>query len=225
VAYCQGMNFVAARLLEACGGEEEPAFWVLVGVAQQFAMGEVWSPGLRRLNFCFFALGRLLRDRAPALHAHFQAEEVAVGMFAARWFVTLFAGGRALGPRAQLRLWDAFLVEKWAVVFQTALALLQHFEARLLTLDFEGILHLLRTPLAHLLLPAATAGGEGGAAGTDGVQEEEEGSHAAKGNGGSHAASTTGGDPSEAVVVAALGRPIDQRQLVELEAEYHLNDF
>jgi len=57
------------------------------------------------------------------------------------------------------------------------------------------------------------------------VQEEEEGSHTAKGNGGSHAASTTGGDPSEAVVVAALGRPIDQRQLVELEAEYHLNDF
>jgi hypothetical protein len=50
------MNFVALALLEAADGNEEYAFWCLVGLSEKLAMEGVWCPGLHRLEFALFAL-------------------------------------------------------------------------------------------------------------------------------------------------------------------------
>ena len=34
----QGMNFVALALLEACGGDDENAFWILAGMCENLEL-------------------------------------------------------------------------------------------------------------------------------------------------------------------------------------------
>ncbi|CAN0209230.1 unnamed protein product, partial [Hapterophycus canaliculatus] len=90
VSYCQGMNFVALALLEACGGDDENAFWILAGMCENLELEGLWCQGLERLDLCFFSLARLLRRHCPSLRQHLADEGVELSMFTSRWFVTLF---------------------------------------------------------------------------------------------------------------------------------------
>ena len=71
VRYCQGMNMVAALLLKVTNSDEEAAFWLLVGMCDQYFLDEMWADGMPRLKLCFHVLERLIEMRTPEFHAHF----------------------------------------------------------------------------------------------------------------------------------------------------------
>ncbi|CAM9969672.1 unnamed protein product [Choristocarpus tenellus] len=104
VSYCQGMNFVALTLLEVCHGDEETAFLILVGMCERLDLEGMWWQGLQRLEFCFFALDRLLMWYAPSLQEHLRDEGVSLGMFTGRWFVTLFTSHDVFGRRTSRKV-------------------------------------------------------------------------------------------------------------------------
>lgn len=169
--YCQGMNTCVALLLMVTKNDEEAAFWLLVGLAEECGMREVWMEGMPRLKACFAVFDRLLRIRTPGLHAHFLETGVHVAMFSSKWFVTLYANLDTLPPQAVLRVWDVFLVEGWSVIFGVAVSLIEMLEGQLRDLDLEDILRLVQNPRAALLA-CSTTRADGG---SRREKEEEEG--------------------------------------------------
>lgn len=152
VGYCQGMAFVAAVvLMVAPEAQAYQIFCALMrdGEGDDAALG-VGRHGMRQLYRSGFPLLQTLlaelesqiRSLLPALAAHLQANDVHVGMFASRWFLTLFV--HQLPPPLLLRVWDFFMVRGWAVMVQVAVALLHQEQGALLKLDLEGILLLLK---------------------------------------------------------------------------------
>ncbi|CAM9888635.1 unnamed protein product, partial [Phaeothamnion confervicola] len=201
VTYLQGMNFVAQTLLEISGNREDVAFALLAGLCDRAGMDGVWCQGLHRLEFCFFALGKLLDRQAPTLATHLRAEGVRLDMFASRWFVTLFTTYDVFGHGTVLKVLDIFLAELWPFLFQLALAVLLELQPRLLRLDLEGIMRLMQLPRARLFgvshhrVLSATAGS------ADSLCERIR---------------------ADALLATALALPVDEETLRDLEAEYHL---
>lgn len=52
--------------------DEEMAFWLLVGMCDQFHLDGMWADGMPRLKLCFHVLDRLIEMRMPSLYQHFQ---------------------------------------------------------------------------------------------------------------------------------------------------------
>eukprot|EP00752_Nemacystus_decipiens_P002242 g2125.t1 len=150
VSYCQGMNFVALALLEACGGDDENAFWILAGMCENLELEGLWCQGLERLDLCFFSLDRLLRRHCPTLRQHLSDEGVELSMFTSRWFVTLFTSTDVFGRGTSRKILDMFMVEGWPLLFKMSLGVLLEMRPLLEPADMEGILKVTKFPRAHL---------------------------------------------------------------------------
>eukprot|EP00903_Cladosiphon_okamuranus_P015270 g14111.t1 len=150
VSYCQGMNFVALALLEACGGDDENAFWILAGMCENLELEGLWCQGLERLDLCFFSLDKLLRRHCPTLRQHLSDEGVELSMFTSRWFVTLFTSTDVFGRGTSRKILDMFMVEGWPLLFKMSLGVLLEMRPLLEPADMEGILKVTKFPRAHL---------------------------------------------------------------------------
>ena len=130
IGYCQGMNFVGSFCLETAREREEDAFWLFATLVARLGLLDMYAPGMRRLQLCFFQLERLLLWHAPALHEHLHALQIVPELYATSWFVTLFTDFALLPKRAVDELWDQIVArdgapqQQWGLVFATLLWLL-----------------------------------------------------------------------------------------------------
>lgn len=108
VGYCQGLNFVAATLLQLL--DEQSAFVVFCGLLERLPK-DLYSCDPERLADCRLAqqegVRRLLRAERPELFAHMDAVDLDLNLFLPRWLTCLFAS--VLPTPATLRLWDFVL--------------------------------------------------------------------------------------------------------------------
>lgn len=187
VGYCQGMDYIAAHVLdhvkksneaklmaragrsyrtsdEDDDGEEgapsptrtrasaatrvevETAFWMLVGLFENYGLRQMFSPGLDRLHLNCFQCQRLFEIGMPALAEHFGEEKVMVEMFIVGWFQTLYLYLNVM-PRETLdRIWDIFLFENnWKIMLRVALALLQLSEEHIIGKPIDEVMQFLNT--------------------------------------------------------------------------------
>ena len=153
VGYIQGMGFVAGMLLVYM--REETAFWTLQALTAEprFDMGRMWAPGLSRYKEALAVFSALVATHLPALAGHLAAEGVEHMMYASEWLMTLFTYSFPFATAT--RVWDAFLVEGWKVVFRVALAMLKLHEAALMELPFDQLLPALKKRLPRTVPPAA----------------------------------------------------------------------
>lgn len=126
--------------------EVETAFWMLVGLFENYGLRQMFSPGLDRLHQYCFQCQRLFEIGMPALAEHFEEEKVMVEMFIVGWFQTLFLYLNVL-PRESLdRIWDIFLFENnWKIMLRVALALLQLSEEHILGKRIDDVMQFLNT--------------------------------------------------------------------------------
>jgi len=156
LGYCQGMNFVAAFLLQHL--PEQDAYWLYYKVMQDSAwnLRRFYVNGLHGLLVCKFQFARLFDLFLPRLSAHFRAQEVHADLFV-EWLLTLFTFPSF--PRrsgALERLWDLLLVSRGLkFLFRFALAILAQAEDTLLAYEFEQILFYIKAlPDDGILDPA-----------------------------------------------------------------------
>ena len=129
-------------LLDACGEDEVKAFWVLSGLVDGYDMNEMWKRGMKQLDFCFYALEKMMERFLPELREFFEREGIKLGMFASRWFLTVFCSEDVVTSEVRKKVWDIFMMEKWGVVFATSVSILTLVEGDCLKSDFEGCLKL-----------------------------------------------------------------------------------
>uniref|UniRef100_A0A8C6SH10 TBC1 domain family member 4 n=1 Tax=Neogobius melanostomus TaxID=47308 RepID=A0A8C6SH10_9GOBI len=147
VGYCQGISFVAGVLLLHMS--EEQAFDMLKFLMYDLGIRRQYRPDMISLQIQMYQLSRLLHDYHRGLYNHFEEHEICPSLYAAPWFLTLFASQFPLGFVS--RLFDFVFAQGTEAIFKVALCLLSNHESEIVQCDnFESIVDYLKTTLPSL---------------------------------------------------------------------------
>ncbi|XP_012719800.2 TBC1 domain family member 4 isoform X5 [Fundulus heteroclitus] len=147
VGYCQGISFVAGVLLLHM--REEQAFDMLKFFMYDLGIRRQYKPDMVSLQVQMYQLSRLLHDYHRDLYNHLEEYEIGPSLYAAPWFLTLFASQFPLGFVS--RIFDFVFVQGTEVIFKVALCLLSSHEGEIVECDsFESIVDYLKTTLPSL---------------------------------------------------------------------------
>ncbi|CAJ1079752.1 TBC1 domain family member 4 isoform X2 [Xyrichtys novacula] len=147
VGYCQGISFVAGVLLLHMS--EEQAFDMLKFLMYDLGIRQQFRPDMISLQIQMYQLSRLLHDYHRELYNHFEEHEICPSLYAAPWFLTLFASQFPLGFVS--RIFDFVFSQGTGVIFKVALCLLSSHEKEIVECDsFESIVDYLKTTLPTL---------------------------------------------------------------------------
>ncbi|KAM4048116.1 TBC1 domain family member 4 isoform 2-T2 [Anomaloglossus baeobatrachus] len=141
VGYCQGISFVAGVLLLHMS--EQQAFEMLKFLMYDLAFRKQYRPDMMSLQIQMYQLSRLLHDYHRDLYNHLEENEISPSLYAAPWFLTLFASQFPLGFVA--RVFDIIFVQGTEVIFKVALSLLSNNKECIMACDsFENIVDFLK---------------------------------------------------------------------------------
>ncbi|XP_011487613.1 TBC1 domain family member 4 isoform X4 [Oryzias latipes] len=147
VGYCQGISFVAGVLLLHMS--EDQAFDMLKFLMYDLGIRRQYRPDMVSLQIQMYQLSRLLHDYHRDLYSHFEEHDICPSLYAAPWFLTLFASQFPLGFVS--RIFDFVFVQGTEVIFKVALCLLGSHEKEIIECDsFESIVDFLKTALPTL---------------------------------------------------------------------------
>ncbi|XP_036965394.1 TBC1 domain family member 4 isoform X3 [Acanthopagrus latus] len=147
VGYCQGISFVAGVLLLHMS--EEQAFDMLKFLMYDLGIRQQYRPDMVSLQIQMYQLSRLLHDYHRELYNHFEEHDICPSLYAAPWFLTLFASQFPLSFVS--RIFDFVFVQGTGVIFKVALCLLSSHEGEIVECDsFESIVDYLKTTLPAL---------------------------------------------------------------------------
>ncbi|CAG5136474.1 unnamed protein product, partial [Candidula unifasciata] len=148
VGYCQGLSFIVGVLLMHM--EEISAFHVLKYLMYGLGLRKQFRPNMTALQLKLYQLTRLLHDHYKDVYDHFEAHEISPTLYAAPWFLTLFASQFPLGFVA--RVFDMVFVQGIDALFKVALMLIGNHRALILQCDtFESIVDFLKITLPEMV--------------------------------------------------------------------------
>ena len=95
VGYCQGLSFVAGILLMHL--EEDESFDAMKYLLITTGLRHQYCPEMTALQVQMYQFSRLIHDHHPKLSKRLDSFEMSPTLFAASWFLTLFASQFPLG--------------------------------------------------------------------------------------------------------------------------------
>ncbi|XP_046613854.1 uncharacterized protein LOC124302108 isoform X2 [Neodiprion virginianus] len=145
VGYCQGLNVLAALVLQVMDRAEAASVKVMIYLIEGVLPEGYFADNLRGLSVDMAVFRDLLRMRLPKLSRHLEtlqsdAKDKATGssyeppltnVFTMQWFLTLFC--HCLPQEAVLRVWDLIFLEGDEVLLRTALAIWEGLADRIMT--------------------------------------------------------------------------------------------
>ncbi|KAM8801504.1 TBC1 domain family member 1 isoform 5-T5 [Rhynchonycteris naso] len=147
VGYCQGLSFVAGILLLHMG--EEEAFHMLKFLMFDRGLRKQYRPDMIILQIQMYQLSRLLHDYHRDLYDHLEEHEIGPSLYAAPWFLTVFASQFPLGFVA--RVFDMIFLQGSEVIFKVALSLLGSHKPLILQHEtLETIVDFIKSILPNL---------------------------------------------------------------------------
>ncbi|CAG7820531.1 unnamed protein product [Allacma fusca] len=120
VGYCQGLSFVAGILLMHF--EEEEAFSALKYIMFDLGAREHYKPEMSGLQVKLYQLTRMIHDRDPELHMHLDTQDILPSLYAAPWFLTIFAAQFSVG--FAVRVLDVVLLHGIDVITRFAVEII-----------------------------------------------------------------------------------------------------
>ncbi|XP_059673562.1 TBC1 domain family member 1 isoform X3 [Gavia stellata] len=147
VGYCQGLSFVAGVLLLHMS--EEDAFKMLKFLMFDMGLRKQYRPDMTILQIQMYQLSRLLHDYHRDLYNHLEEHEIGPSLYAAPWFLTMFASQFPLGFVA--RVFDMLFLQGSEATFKVALSLLGSHKPLILQHEnLETIVDFIKSTLPNL---------------------------------------------------------------------------
>uniref|UniRef100_A0A672V516 TBC1 domain family member 1 n=1 Tax=Strigops habroptila TaxID=2489341 RepID=A0A672V516_STRHB len=147
VGYCQGLSFVAGVLLLHMS--EEDAFKMLKFLMFDVGLRKQYRPDMTILQIQMYQLSRLLHDYHRDLYNHLEEHEIGPSLYAAPWFLTMFASQFPLGFVA--RVFDMLFLQGSEAIFKVALSLLGSHKPLILQHEnLETIVDFIKSTLPNL---------------------------------------------------------------------------
>ena len=148
VNYCQGMNYIAAFFLNITEYDEEEAFYLFSCLISSTEYGELFKDDLAKLKKIFYIFERILSILLPELFYYFKENNIGVSYFISSWNITLFTNtfqynNNKKNPMVLFRILELFFLNGWESIIKLGIFVLKNYEAKLMTLTFEDLLHFL----------------------------------------------------------------------------------
>jgi len=144
VGYCQGISFVAGIMLMHLS--EEDAFKSFCHIMFNRTIRNQYKPDMYAVQQQLYQLSRLLHDYHPVLYEHFNTHDVTPTLYAAPWFLTLYASQYPVGFVS--RVMDLVFFEGLEIIFKIALVLIgKHIDEILNCDSFESIVDYMKITL------------------------------------------------------------------------------
>ncbi|XP_053597216.1 TBC1 domain family member 30-like isoform X2 [Microplitis demolitor] len=145
VGYCQGLNVLAALILQVTDRTEVSAVKVLIYLIEGVLPEDYFAENLRGLSVDMAVFRDLLRIKLPKLSKHLESlqnniknntkgssyEPPLINVFTMQWFLTLFC--HCLPQHTVLRVWDLIFLEGNEILLKTALAIWEGISDRIIT--------------------------------------------------------------------------------------------
>lgn len=148
VGYCQGLSFVAGVLLLHVDSEDE-AFELMRHLLFNFGLRKQYLPSMNALHLQLYQITRLLRDHEYDLFDHFDRYDISPSLYAAPWFLTLFASQFPLGFVS--RLLDLIFLMGIEAIFRVSLNLLAYHRGAILACNsLESTMHFMKNDLVNI---------------------------------------------------------------------------
>ncbi|OMJ29804.1 GTPase-activating protein GYP5 [Smittium culicis] len=145
VGYCQGLGFVIGPLMMNMG--ECEAFCVLVRLMETYDLRGMFTEDMDGLHLRLYQFSTLAAEILPQLWNHLMDHNIYPAMYAASWFLSLFAYALPLG--FVLRVMDVVFCEGAAeTIIRVGITLLSRNSKRLMAKnDFESMISILSSGL------------------------------------------------------------------------------
>ena len=142
--YYQGMNYIAAFLLNITNNEEE-SFYLFLSLMISTDYGKLYENDLEILKEYFYVFERLICILLPELYNHFLDNNCDVSFFISPWLITLFTNNYQNikvkdNPLILLRIFDMFIFNGWKSIIRLGIILLKTYEMKLMSLSYEQLL-------------------------------------------------------------------------------------
>lgn len=128
---------------------EDEAFELMRHLLFNFGLRKQYLPSMNALHLQLYQITRLLRDHEYDLFNHFDNYDISPSLYAAPWFLTLFASQFPLGFVA--RLFDLIFLIGIEAIFRVSLNLLAYHRASILNCkSLESTMDFMRYDLVNI---------------------------------------------------------------------------
>lgn len=128
---------------------EDEAFELMRHLLFNFGLRKQYLPSMNALHLQLYQITRLLRDYEYEMFHHFDRYDISPSLYAAPWFLTLFASQFPLGFVA--RLLDLIYLMGIEAIFRVSLNLLAYHRAAILDRkSLESTMDFMRTDLVKI---------------------------------------------------------------------------
>ena len=133
IGYCQGFNFIVARLLKLFDKEED-VFWIFVQIIENILPCEYYSELVGIMRECSLCT-TILKETNKKIMKKLEGFEVVLNNLLYKWFISLFVENASY--ETFLNIWDALMVDGYIVLIRAVSAILELLEEKIL--KSEGI--------------------------------------------------------------------------------------
>ena len=133
INYYQGMNQIAAFLLNICEDNDEEVFYLFMSFLKNSEYSNLFKNDLEKMNALFYQFDRILNLYLPEIYLFFKVSSVNSGYFVSPWFITLFtnaftdAEGKN-NAKSIMMIWDLFIFSGWKAIMKIGIILLKEKE-------------------------------------------------------------------------------------------------
>ena len=131
--YYQGMNQIAAFLLNLCGDDEEETFYIYVSFLKNTEFSSLFINDLAKMNTLFYQFDRMINLYLPEMYIFFKVSSINSGYFISPWFITLLTNAfidieNKNNAKTIMMIWDLFIFSGWKSLMKIGIILLKQKE-------------------------------------------------------------------------------------------------
>ena len=146
--YCQGMNQIAAFLLDVCDNDEEEAFYIFLSLMIDSVYSSLFINELENLNILFYQFERILSHALPEIHSYLKDNKITPGFFISPWFITIFTNAFVdkqdiNNKKIIMKIFDLFILGGWKAIIKIGISLLKFNELKIIKTPMEELLNYL----------------------------------------------------------------------------------
>ena len=150
IGYCQGFNFIVAKLLKLFEKEED-VFWIFVQIIENILPCEYYSELVGIMSDCSLCL-ELLKESNKKVMQKLEGFEVILNNLLYKWFISLFVENTS--HDTFLNIWDAMMIDGNIVLLRAVSSILELLEGRILQYDgMENLTMLFEEKISTFIFP------------------------------------------------------------------------
>ena len=136
IGYCQGMNFVAASLIEFLE-DEEFCFWMFLYFLDNLELNSLYFENMPDYCIRLYQLDYYIKTYLNKLYIHFKKYQIKLDLIFSKWILTIFSC--YLPFNVLSKVWDVFIIDKWKSIIKFSLIILSQVSDILMQMDLHNV--------------------------------------------------------------------------------------